>query len=239
MLPTHLKKVCIVFFAVVASLYLIVRTYGSDIISNEPDKSKSKWEKVITEFGHYDAKNSFPEDAILFVGSSSIGLWKTARCFPEYPVINRGFGGSTIHDVNLFVDRIVIKYQPKVIVFYAGDNDIAKDTPPQVVKQNFTKFVQKVHNALPDTPIIFISIKVSGARWSLWPKMQRANSLIRKYVAQNKKLYYLDLATPLLDKNAAPNESLFLEDKLHLNEKGYDIWTSLLKTKLTEIVQPN
>ena len=237
MTSIHLKKVCILFFAVVTVLYLIGGTYGSDIIANEPDKPKSKWEKHITEFEHWDAKNSFPEDAVLFVGSSSIGSWKTARYFPEFPVINRGFGGSTIHDVNLFVDRIVIKYRPKVIVFYAGDNDIAKETPPEVVKQNFSKFVQKVHNALPDTPIVFISIKVSGARWSLWPKMQRANSLIRQYIAQNKKLYYLDLATPLLDKNAAPDEDLFVEDKLHLNEKGYDIWTRLLKSKLTEIVQ--
>ncbi|MHC4159290.1 MAG: GDSL-type esterase/lipase family protein [Planctomycetota bacterium] len=237
MISIHLKKVCILFFAVVTSLYLIGSTYDSDIIANELDKPKSKWEKDITEFEKWDAKNSFPEDSVLFVGSSSIKSWETARYFSEFPVINRGFGGSTIYDVNLFVERIVIKYRPKVIVFYAGDNDIAKETSPETVKQNFSKFVQKVHNALPGTPVVFISIKPSGARWSLWPKMQKANSLISQYVAQNKKLYYLDLAAPLLDKNGRPDENLFVGDKLHLNEKGYDIWTKLLKSKLTEIVQ--
>ena len=228
----------ILFLAVVTNLYLTGITYGSDIIANEPDKPRSKWEKDITEFERWDAKNSFPADSVLFVGSSSIRFWQTARYFPEFPVINRGFGGSTVHDINLFVERIVIKYRPKVIVFYAGDNDIAKETPPDLVKHNFTKFVQKVHNVLPDTPIVFISIKPSGARWPLWPKMQKANSLIRQYVAQNKKLYYLDLATPLLDNNGRPDDNLFLQDKLHLNEKGYDIWTNLLKTKLTQILQP-
>jgi lysophospholipase L1-like esterase len=231
MTSINLKKVCVLFFAVVTSFCLIGGTSASD-------KPKSKWEKDITKFERWDAKNSFPADSVLFVGSSSIGLWETARYFPEFPVINRGFGGSTIHDVNLFVDRIVIKYQPKVIVFYAGDNDIAGQTPPDVVKHNFTEFVQKVHNTLPDTPIVFISIKASGARWHLWPKMQQANSLINQYIEQNKNLYYLDLAAPLLHKDGKPDDNFFVDDKLHLNQKGYDIWTKLLKTKLTEILQP-
>ncbi len=231
MASIQLKKVCILFFAVVTSLYLIGTAYG-------PDKPKSKWEKDITEFERWDAKNSFPADSVLFVGSSSIVLWETACYFPEFPVINRGFGGSTIHDVNLFVDRIVINYRPKVIVFYAGGNDIAGQTPPERVKHNFTEFVRKVHTTLPDTPIVFISIKASGARWPLWPKMQHANSLISQYIAQNKNLHYLDLAAPLLDKYGRPDDKLFLEDKLHLNQKGYDIWTNLLKTKLTEILHP-
>jgi lysophospholipase L1-like esterase len=219
----HLKKICILFFVVVTSLYLIGST-------SAPDKAKSKWEKDIARFERWDAKNSFPADSVLFVGSSSIVSWETARYFPEFPVINRGFGGSTIHDVNLFVDRIVIKYQPKAIVFYAGDNDIAGQTPPDVVKRNFTKFVHKVHRTLPDTPIVFISIKASGARWSLWPKMQKANSLINQYSEQNSKLHYLDLAAPLLDKDGRPDDNFFVADKLHLNQKGYDIWTNLLKS---------
>lgn len=231
MISINIKKACIFFFAVVAALYLIGITYA-------PDKPKSKWEKAIAEFEKWDAKNSFPSDSVLFVGSSSIVLWETARYFPEFPVINRGFGGSTIHDINLFVDRIVIKYRPRAIVFYAGDNDIAQGTPPERVKRNFTEFVRKVYTALPDTPILFISIKPSGARWHLWPKMQQANSLINQYIAQDKNLHYLDPATPLLDKSGKPDDSLFLADKLHLNQKGYDIWTNLLKTKLTQILQP-
>jgi lysophospholipase L1-like esterase len=231
-------KNSILSLAVIAALCLIGIACGSDAIPNQSDKPKSRWEKDIAEFERWDAKNSFPADSVLFVGSSTIRAWQTAACFPELPVINRGFGGSTIHDVNLYLDRIVIKYRPKVIVFYAGDNDIAKQTPPDLVKHNFTEFVQKVHNALPDTSIVFISIKPSGARWAVWPKMQKANSLIKQYAAKNEKLYYLDLATPLLDKSGNPDDNLFLADKLHLNQKGYDIWTNLLKTELTQILQP-
>ncbi len=230
MTSIHFKKFCI-FFVLLTTLCLSGAACA-------PDRPESRWQEAITEFERWDAKNTFPPDSVLFVGSSSIRLWKTARYFPEFPVINRGFGGSTVHDVNLFVDRIVTRYRPKAIVFYAGDNDIAEGTSPVRVKRNFTEFVRKVHTALPDTPIVFISIKPSGARWHLWPKMQQANSLISRYIAQNENLHYLDLATPLLDKSGKPDDSLFLADKLHLNQKGYDIWTNLLKTKLTEILPP-
>jgi hypothetical protein len=94
------------------------------------------------------------------------------------PVINRGFGGSHISDVNHFAERIVLKYNPRLIVFYAGDNDIASNKPPLQVFQDFQAFVQLVHKQLPDARILYLPIKPSLARWPLWPKMQEANALV-------------------------------------------------------------
>jgi heat shock protein HslJ len=237
MKATLAKRNLILFFTVATHILLTSCSYGSEVDKNIRNQRLKKWEKAISQFEQYDSKNSFPKDAVLFVGSSSIKHWATAKSFSDLAVINRGFGGSTIYDVNLFTDRIVIKYRPKVIVFYAGDNDIASNTPPEVVAQNYREFVKKINEALPETRIIFISIKPSKARWSLWPKMQQANSLIKQYCRKDKKLYYLDLATPLLNKDGKPDDNFFVEDKLHLSEKGYAVWTKLLKEQLAAIDQ--
>ena len=111
-------------------------------------ETTSPFESEIAAFEKWDRQNAVPRDAILFVGSSSIRLWQTADSFPDLPVINRGFGGSTIADVNHFADRIVFKYKPRVIVFYAGDNDIAGGKSPQQVFADFKQFVERVGKAI-------------------------------------------------------------------------------------------
>ncbi|MHC4116368.1 MAG: SGNH/GDSL hydrolase family protein, partial [Planctomycetota bacterium] len=119
----------------------------------------AKWGAAIRQFEDWDSKNSFPSDAVLFVGSSSIKLWRTREYFSDLPVINRGFGGSQISEVNYFADRIVLPYAPRVIAFYAGDNDVAKGKSANRVFEDYQKFVKTVHGKLPRTRIIFIAIK--------------------------------------------------------------------------------
>jgi len=177
---------------------------------------QSKWEKTIRQFEEWDSKNSYPADAVLFVGSSSIRMWRTAECFAGLAVINRGFGGSQISDVNYFVDRIVLKYQPKVIVFYAGDNDIAAGKSAERVLQDYRRFVQIVRRKLPATPIIYVGIKPIGSRWTLWPAMKQANSMIEQLCDKDPRLLYFDSATPLLDAQGKPNAELFLKDTQHI-----------------------
>ena len=120
-----------------------------------------KWGETITEFEQWDSKNTFPSDAVLFVGSSSIKLWPTRECFGEFPVLNRGFGGSQISDVNYFAERIVLRYEPKVIVFYAGDNDVAAGKNARRVFDDYKKFVKLIQTELSSTRIIYIGIKPS------------------------------------------------------------------------------
>ena len=199
---------------------------GADADTNA--KNSSRWEKAIGAFEAWDAKNSFPADGVLFVGSSSIRMWRTQESFAKLGVINRGFGGSQISDVNRFAKRIVLKYEPRLIVFYAGDNDIAAGKRPEQVLKDYTAFIKIVHDALPRTPIIYMAIKPSGSRWSLWPKMDKANSVIRQLCVKDTRLFFVDGASPLLGENGEPDDKFYLDDKLHLSADGYKVWTKLL-----------
>ena len=198
----------------------------------------AKWEDTIREFEDWDRKNSFASDAVLFVGSSSIKLWPTRECFGNLPVINRGFGGSQISEVNYFADRIVLPYAPEVIAFYAGDNDVAAGKSAKRVFDDYRKFVRIVHNKLPQTKIIFIAIKPSGRRWSLWPAMADANKKIEDFSGTDGRLVYFDSATPLIAGGGKPDAKLFLKDNLHLNADGYRIWTRLLRPIIEEAMRP-
>jgi len=188
-----------------------------------------RWEETIRQFEQWDRKNTFPSDAVLFVGSSSIRLWPTRECFEGLPVINRGFGGSQISEVNYFAGRIVLCYEPKVIVFYAGDNDVAAGKNARRVFDDYKKFVKLVHAGLPGTRIIYVGIKPSRSRWSLWPVMNEANMMIKDFSGKNDRLFYFDSATPLLSSDGKPNVEFFLKDQLHLNDKGYEVWTKKLR----------
>ena len=189
----------------------------------------NQWEKDIRSFEEWDSKNTFASNAVLFVGSSSIRLWATRECFPEFAVINRGFGGSQISDVNFFAHRIVLPYKPKVIVFYAGDNDIAAGKNPKRVFDDFRKFVKLIHNHLPMTRIIFISIKPSLNRWSFWPLMKETNMMVKELSEKDRRVTFADVGTVLLGHDGKPNTKLYVNDNLHLNSKGYEAWTKLLR----------
>jgi lysophospholipase L1-like esterase len=193
------------------------------------EQQQNPWEETIKFFEEWDRKNSYPSDAVLFVGSSSIRMWPTCECFEEFDVINRGFGGSQISDVNYFAERIVLRYEPKVIVFYAGDNDVAGGKSALRVFEDYKKFTNLVQKELPGIQIIFISIKPSQSRWSVWPVMNEANMLIKDFSEKDERLFYLDAATSLLTEGGKPNQELFLKDNLHLNTKGYELWTNLLR----------
>ena len=198
------------------------------------DDPAAKWGKTISEFEDWDRKNSFASDGVLFVGSSSIKLWPTREDFSDLPVINRGFGGSQISEVNYFAGRIVLPYKPKVIAFYAGDNDVAGGKSAKRVFEDYQKFVRLVHEKLPKTRIIFIAIKPSGSRWSLWPVMAEANKMIEDFCGKDARLYYFDSAGPLLGDDGKPDMKYFLKDKLHLNADGYRVWAKALKPIIKE-----
>ena len=202
----------------------------SQTAAEDPDPHR--FDKQIEAFVQWDAKNSYPEQALLFVGSSSIRLWKTRESFPEYKVINRGFGGAEISDVLFYIEETTLKYKPKVIVFYCGDNDIADKKTPQRVLDDFKSFTKKVHDKLPATRIVFLPIKPSLARWSLWPAMQQANRLIEDFCKRQPYLFYCDTAAPMLNKNGSLRKDIFIEDGLHMNEKGYALWNKTLRPLL-------
>jgi lysophospholipase L1-like esterase len=192
----------------------------------------ARWEKDIAAFERRDMDRPPPKNAIVFVGSSSIVKWDLAKSFPGVEAINRGFGGSQLTDSAHFVPRIVTKYEPRLVVLYAGDNDLAAGKTPEQVADDFRAFVQAVRKELPKTRIVYLSIKLSIARWKLADKIRQAGALIEASCKQDEGVQYVDVATPLLGQDGKPRPELFAKDGLHLNEKGYEVWAAVLKPYL-------
>jgi len=226
------------FFLFLIVFYLI--SAGSRQIGfSSEQETYEHWEKNIQTFELWDSKNSYPDDAVLFVGSSSIVMWKTRDCFPELKVINRGFGGSQIAEVSYFANRIVFPYKPKAIVFYAGDNDVAKGKSAQRVFEDYKKFVKTTAKKIPATPIIFIGIKPSLSRWKLWGEMKEANTMIKDFSDGDENLFYFDSASPLLCDDGRPKPELFKADQLHLNKEGYKLWTEQIRPIIKQALKGN
>jgi lysophospholipase L1-like esterase len=201
--------------------------------------SPQPWRADIERFVADDSAHPPPQHGVLFVGSSSIRMWTTlAGDFSGVPVIDRGFGGSAIADSTHYADRIVIPYRPRVIVMYSGDNDIEEGCTPRQVLDEFKAFVSRVRRDLPDVAIVYISIKPSLARWSLWPRMREANREIARWAPTQKQVTFVDVAPRMLDPDGRPRANLFREDGLHMTPAGYAIWIAALEPVLAHLGFP-
>jgi len=197
--------------------------------ATESATDSSRWELDIQAFEREDAVVRRRAGSVVFVGSSSIRYWQSLDTdFPGVASINRGFGGSRVYDSLYYADRIVAPYQPRAVVFYAGDNDLSEGRTPLQVRDDFAAFVERVRAAAPQARIGFISIKPSPSRAALLPQVREANALVRAYAQQAKGVDYLDVYTPMLQASGAPRPELFLDDALHMNRSGYEIWTDVV-----------
>jgi lysophospholipase L1-like esterase len=190
-------------------------------------RAQSPFYGEIQHFKRQDSAQFPPQNAILFVGSSSFRKWEDVQAyFPDKKIINRGFGGSELSDLIRYVNMIIIPYHPKQIVIYAGENDLAYSdtiTPAIVLSRVKTLFTQ-IRSALPEVPIIYVSIKPSPSREKLMPEMEEANKMIKRFLLTKKKMVFIDVYHKMLDKNSKPMPGIFLEDNLHMNAIGYHIW---------------
>jgi lysophospholipase L1-like esterase len=187
--------------------------------------SPAQWAEAIDKFTTADATNPPAPGGVVFIGSSSIVKWTSLKKdFPGVPVINRGFGGSQLADSVAYVDRIVIPYKPRTVVLYAGDNDLQAGKTPETVFADFQAFVSKIHAALPKARVVFIAIKPSPSRWKIKDKVVATNALIAAACAQDPRLAFADVYTPMLNAQGEPRPELFIQDMLHMNEAGYAVW---------------
>jgi len=188
-----------------------------------------QWKAAIAAFAQADAAQPPAPGGIVFVGSSSIERWKTlAADFPGLPVVNRGFGGSELTDSVYYEDALVLSRHPRLVVLYAGENDIAAGQTAEHVLAAFQAFRTKLRAALPQTRLLFLAIKESPSRVRVRDAVLKANALVAADCAKDPLCLFVDVATPLLDAKGNTRPELFFEDRLHLRPAGYAIWIKIL-----------
>jgi lysophospholipase L1-like esterase len=189
----------------------------------------------IAEFKRQDSLQHPPSGAILFIGSSSFRKWTNVQSyFPGYPIINRGFGGSSFPDLIRYAGEIIFPYHPRQIVIYCGDNDLAvsDSVTATMVYSRFVRLYNLIRSRLKEVDIVYISIKPSPSRQKLMPKMEEANDMIRNFMASYSHATFVDVYHAMLTPQGQPMDDLFVGDKLHMNEKGYKIWQQILQPYL-------
>jgi hypothetical protein len=187
----------------------------------------------IDKFKEADKISLPPENLILFTGSSSIRFWESLKeDMMPHIVLNRGFGGAHIAHVNYHFDEIVTPYKPKAIVFFCGTNDLAALKTPEETFADFNLFFSKVKKELPETRLIVIGVKPTIAREYLIAEEKEFNDLIYKLATKEESLNYVSVWDSMLTAEGKADPSLFVDDGLHINSKGYEIWTRLVKPQL-------
>ena len=225
MKPSVTSRLC-----VLAALLLAT---GPALLSGQvADPDATRHAERIEDFAAYDAKNSFPADATIFVGSSSIVRWDTGDRFRGMPLLNRGFGGSQMSDLVHYVKETVLKYSPRTVVVYEGDNDTSAGKRSQQLLEDYKEFVEAVLTAQPSTRIVILSIKPSLARWDVWPDMQESNAAIEAYAQMDARVDFVDIGTAMLGADGLPIPELFVSDGLHMTGAGYDIWDEIVMEAL-------
>jgi len=191
--------------------------------------SSPAWGADMARFAAEDAARPPPADPVVFAGSSSFRMWDSLESdFPGMPVLNRGFGGSQVRDLVWHADQVALRYRPRVLLIYAGENDIDSGRSPQQVLADTQVLLERVRTALPDTRIIWVSIKPSPARAAQWPRQREANALVQAWLRTQPGTRYVDVATPMLDSSGQPRGELFIADRLHMDAAGYAIWRAAI-----------
>ncbi|HKZ67371.1 MAG TPA: GDSL-type esterase/lipase family protein [Chitinophagaceae bacterium] len=205
----------------------------TDVVHSQEQKP-AFWNDI-QAFRKQDAVSLPPKNAILFIGSSSFTMWKDVQTyFPSYTIINRGFGGSSLPDVIRYANDIISPYQPKQIVIYCGENDLAaSDTvTAKLVFNRFKQLFTIIRNRYPKVKVTYVSMKPSPSRQLLLSKMISGNELIKKYLSSKKRTSYVDVYKEMIDDEGKPRADLFLDDNLHMNKTGYAIWQKFIEPHL-------
>ncbi|MBG0859481.1 MAG: hypothetical protein IQL11_08255 [Bacteroidales bacterium] len=197
------------------------------------------WDKEIEKFEELDSKENYPDDAIIFAGSSSIRLWSTlAEDMAPYHVIRRGYGGAKLSDIAVYAERIFSPHLCKAVVIFIA-NDITggnQDKSPEEVKRLFLNVLRTIRESHPDVPVFWIAITPTSSRWKAWPEISKANDLISRTCLNRRNTYFIRTDFAFLNEKGEPRDELFISDKLHLNREGYKVWTSIIKEELDKVL---
>lgn len=203
---------------ILLSLFLLIPILGFN------QNTHRFYNEVQTLQKKYDSILKNKQSSIVFTGSSSIKYWKTIqKDFPDKNIINTGFGGSTTEDLLLFIDDLVLGYNPKQVFIYEGDNDIAGNRSCTLILSQLKQIINKIKSANTNTQIVLISVKPSIARWHLKRDYKKLNRKYKKIAKKDPIITYVDIWKPMLNGTKVRTD-IYTEDNLHMNAKGYQIW---------------
>lgn len=234
---------------IVLSALCVFSGAGWIVVAQQPPTSETRasaaktinltrHEKQVRDFEEADNVLPPPQNGILFTGSSSVRLWHKwlKKDFAGLEVIGRGFGGSTMPELLHYMDRLVLRYKPRAVLVYEGDNDLVAGRSVDELLDDFRQFHKRLKRKLPECHMFVLAIKPSPSRESLWQKAMEANSRLKAWCDSEKNVTYIDVASPMLDETGKARPELFLKDRLHMNREGYDLWLKAVKPHLTNLV---
>ena len=215
---------------IAAALALLTITAAAEY----PDPERFR--PAIDAFLAADAESPPPKGTIVATGSSSMRGWhsRIAEDLSPLTIIPRGFGGSNMNDVRHFLDELVLRHAPRAVLLYEGDNDAAGGVAPDEIMAHFDAIAAGIHEVLPETRIYILAVKPSIQRWHLWESMSATNALLADRAANDARLTFIDIATPMLGEDGKPLPEIFVADNLHMNDAGYDIWRDVVRPIVLE-----
>lgn len=216
-------------FCLVCLVFAAARAEAATVY---PDPTR--FQAAIDAFTEEDGRAAPPPGALVATGSSSIRYWRDRLAADLAPltVIPRGFGGSNLNDMLYYLDELVLRYRPRALLLYGGDNDLALGASPELILDTLDELVNLAHERNRELRIYVMSVKPSPARGSLWPLMRETNRRLAAFCETDERLTYIDVATSMLKADGTPDESLFIADLLHLNAAGYDGWRDAVRPVL-------
>ena len=235
--------------ACIGTLLLLVAFPCQDVCAQEASdgflepyraKAVERWEKEITKLEAKDAETVDPADAILFIGSSSIRRWSDIGTdMAPYRPVQRGYGGAKYSDVAIFAKRLLHPHQYRALVIFVG-NDVSgkpEDHSPEQVEQLVRYVVGVSHAHQPAAPVLLIEVTPTEKRFDVWPQIRRVNERLREIALSTANTHFIATADHYLDPMGNPRNELFVDDRLHLNEQGYELWSKLIRRRLDEVLR--
>lgn len=202
-------------------LFILLLGYTSTLFAQDPTRFQSEIDELkAKQFQIDDSK-----EIVVFTGSSSIRMWRDVQTFySDINAINTGFGGSHMSDLLFYLDELVLKHKPQKVFIYEGDNDVSDSKKSVNILITTTQVVNRIKESLPEAEILLISPKPSISRWQLKENYEQLNGMLEKYSSTTEGVTFIDVWNPMLNEQGTPLSDIFLEDNLHMNSKGYEIW---------------
>mgnify|MGYP001028435298 CR=1 FL=1 len=205
--------------------FVVCSLLAINLHAQDPTRFNTQIEQLVSKEYNLDPG----KELLLFTGSSSIRMWTDIQeYFPDYNVINNGFGGSHFSDLIFFYNKVIIPHKPHMLFIYEGDNDIASKKKPRMIEKEVKFLVSKIRRDLPGTRVVLISPKPSIVRWDLRKEYQALNKKLKRLVHRTDMVEFADVWNAMLDEKGIVMQDVFIEDNLHMNKKGYDIWAKVL-----------